>query len=323
MNSCHVLQDCARIRGLPVKSRLQPHARFACESLADPELARQFLHCFLPPDVSAMLSFDGLRRENADFIDEKLKEHRSDLLFSLESAQGGRIQMYILMEHKSAPDAGVHLQILRYMREILERMKPLGPLIPIVLYHGKDNWKVAGSFRSLLKLTPEEREVFYRFILNFRLILADVRALNLDGMRMPALLRVFLYALKHIHELRDREKLRKLLRLSADLFRRRDLKFVERLLSYVYNVHDYQAAEIRDIIEEEIGPEEGGIAMTTVQKLIQEGLEQGLEQGVEQGMKQARLEDARNFLKNGVPLEVVIKSIGLSEEELRKEGILN
>ena len=180
MNSCHVLQDSARIRGLPVKSRLQPHDRFACESLADPELARQFLHCFLPPDVSAMLSFDGLRRENADFIDEKLKEHRSDL------------------------------------------------------------------------------------------------------------------------------------------FRRRDLKFVERLLSYVYNVHDYQATEIRDIIEEEIGPEEGGIAMTTVQKLIQEGLEQGLEQGI----KQARLEDARNLLKNGVPLKVVIKSIGLSEEELRKEGIL-
>jgi len=61
-----------------------------------------------------------------------------------------------------------------------------------------------------------------------------------------------------------------------------------------------------------------------------EGLEEGLEKGERKGLKKGReegrlegkLENAKNFLENGVSLEIVLKSIGLTEEQLQAAGIL-
>ncbi|HEM7134022.1 TPA: transposase, partial [Providencia rettgeri] len=55
----------------------------------------------------------------------------------------------------------------------------------------------------------------------------------------------------------------------------------------------------------------------------EKGLEQGLEQGIEKGREEERLlahqrqlDMARNLLKNGVSLDLIIESTGLSREEL-------
>lgn len=62
-----------------------------------------------------------------------------------------------------------------------------------------------------------------------------------------------------------------------------------------------------------------------IQKGIRQGIEQGIEQGIQQGIEQERLaaqkkllETAYALLDNGVSLEVVIKSTGLSRETLEK-----
>ncbi|HCT3785353.1 TPA: hypothetical protein OTT33_003047 [Proteus mirabilis] len=55
-------------------------------------------------------------------------------------------------------------------------------------------------------------------------------------------------------------------------------------------------------------------------KVRQEGREigrqEGLQQGIEKGMCDAKIMMARNLLKNGVSLELIIESTGLSREEL-------
>ena len=50
--------------------------------------------------------------------------------------------------------------------------------------------------------------------------------------------------------------------------------------------------------------------MTTAERLEQKGLEPG------------KLEDARNLLENGVSLEIILESTGLTEEQLRQAGIV-
>ena len=52
------------------------------------------------------------------------------------------------------------------------------------------------------------------------------------------------------------------------------------------------------------------------EKGLEEGIEQGLERGLEQGRKEEKIETAKNLLKNGISLEIIMKSTGLSEEEL-------
>ncbi len=44
--------------------------------------------------------------------------------------------------------------------------------------------------------------------------------------------------------------------------------------------------------------------------------DKGRQEGIEQGIKQEKLRAARNLLKNGVSLELIKESIGLSREEL-------
>jgi len=48
----------------------------------------------------------------------------------------------------------------------------------------------------------------------------------------------------------------------------------------------------------------------------EKGLEKGIEQGIEQGEKKAKIETAKNLLENGVSLEIVMNSTGLTEEEI-------
>ncbi|HHR6572127.1 TPA: hypothetical protein ACS781_003677 [Providencia alcalifaciens] len=69
------------------------------------------------------------------------------------------------------------------------------------------------------------------------------------------------------------------------------------------------------------------IAQRLQEKGRQEGLLQGLEQGFEKGIEKGRekervlayqrqLNMARNLLKNGVSLDLIVESTGLSREEL-------
>lgn len=46
------------------------------------------------------------------------------------------------------------------------------------------------------------------------------------------------------------------------------------------------------------------------------GWEKGREEGREEGMRDAKIMMARNLLKNGISLDLIVESTGLSREEL-------
>ncbi len=47
-----------------------------------------------------------------------------------------------------------------------------------------------------------------------------------------------------------------------------------------------------------------------------EGREEGIEEGREQGREETILKNAVAFMKNGAPLDLIIKSLGLTKEKL-------
>ena len=49
-----------------------------------------------------------------------------------------------------------------------------------------------------------------------------------------------------------------------------------------------------------------------------EGLAEGMEKGEAKGRAEERLKNARNLKKNGVPVDVIATSLGLTEEEIAK-----
>ena len=51
---------------------------------------------------------------------------------------------------------------------------------------------------------------------------------------------------------------------------------------------------------------------------IEDGISQGMSQGLEQGISSRNIEIAKNLLDNNVSIDVIIKSTGLSKEEVEE-----
>ncbi|GAB6059323.1 Rpn family recombination-promoting nuclease/putative transposase [Desulfonatronum parangueonense] len=142
--------------------------------IGDPVNARDLLQAHLPPEVLAKLDMNTLQRIPATFIDEKLKKHYADLVYTVKtvSPECPEIRFYLLFEHKAWPDEFVGVQVLRYMAlvwtSILEdpqyKHPKLPPILPIVFYQSNDGWVPKTSFRDLI-YSPSE--AFDKFIPDF------------------------------------------------------------------------------------------------------------------------------------------------------------
>ena len=50
------------------------------------------------------------------------------------------------------------------------------------------------------------------------------------------------------------------------------------------------------------------------------GIEQGIEKGIEKGALQEKISIAKNLLKNGTPIDIIISVTGLSKEQIESLG---
>ena len=49
---------------------------------------------------------------------------------------------------------------------------------------------------------------------------------------------------------------------------------------------------------------------------IEKGIKQGVKQGIEEGSKKQKLMTAKELLKNNIPIDIIVKSTGLTENEI-------
>ena len=132
------------------------HDAFFRQVFSQPEVAADFLANYLPAEVRNQLNLDHVELEQDSFIDDELREHFADLIFRvplLDDSQGGVAFVYVLFEHKSYPEPLVAFQLLRYMVRMWERAlregNALPLIIPLVVYHGEQPWRVPQTFGEL------------------------------------------------------------------------------------------------------------------------------------------------------------------------------
>jgi predicted transposase/invertase (TIGR01784 family) len=82
--------------------------------------------------LARLLDTEQVALVKGSFVDKRLRQHFSDLLFRVGLRAGGEAFIYILLEHKSEPDALVARQLLRYLSLIWERLEVDGKLSPII-----------------------------------------------------------------------------------------------------------------------------------------------------------------------------------------------
>ncbi len=211
---------------------LDPHDTFFRQMLSEPKTAMDFVANYLPAPVVELLDLAQLRIEKDTFVDARLRKHYSDVLYSVPLRPGilpavaptvapdaqagkksrgkrrkpqaeqddGRVYLYLLFEHKSQPDGGVRLQLLRYLTRIWEkewkRRKLLSGILPIVFYHGQDKWHYTLAFADLVQAPAALRP----YTPDFQHLLIDLSAYSNDEIRGEVWLRANLLLLKHIFD---------------------------------------------------------------------------------------------------------------------------
>ncbi|MFW6314809.1 MAG: Rpn family recombination-promoting nuclease/putative transposase, partial [Desulfohalobiaceae bacterium] len=148
-----------------------PHEGLFLKIFQNLDNARHFLKQHISEDIQKRLDLDTLRLKHTTYVDEKLKKHYSDLVFSVQlighESQFARI--YLLFEHKSSPDPLTGVQILKYMalqwlelqeqHMLVDGKLPL--IIPIVIYQGQeDDRKMCSSFHDLVAMPSESCKVY-------------------------------------------------------------------------------------------------------------------------------------------------------------------
>jgi predicted transposase/invertase (TIGR01784 family) len=268
------------------------------ETWSDKKNAKAFLENYLPPKVLRVINMDSLEICKDSFIENDLKNYYSDMLYKVNIGKTPGY-IYFLFEHKSYPDKMVHLQLLEYMTKIWRldlkqsKRKKLSIIVPLLLYHGPQKWKVKEDFSSML---DGPVDIMAEYIPDFRYVLYDLSQYSDDDIKGTITARVVMLIFKHIFEKDFAQKLPEIFSLLKDLSEKETgLQYFETLLKYIFsNVEGITTEQFQTIVLNALSEDKGDIIMTLAEKLRNEGrekwIEKGFEQGIEQGIEKGLFE---------------------------------
>ena len=258
-----------------------PHDKFFKKVFSQPDVARDFLHHNLPENIRNLLDLDRITIHKDSFIDQNLKTHFSDLLFSVPLINGEEIYVYTLFEHKSYPDSWVALQLLRYMVRIWDRDEKTGflrPIIPLVIYYGEAVWGIPTEFAALFPDCEELRS----FLPNFHYLIYDLPRYPENKIVGEYKLRMAIWIMKYIFNPELLREIRKILSIYRES--KRDMnaeEFLKTVLLYMLTAnskvkHEDLEKELNSQLRY-IGAE--NIMMTLAEHYIQQGMQKGRKEG--------------------------------------------
>ena len=247
--------------------------------MSDRERARDFLREHLPGKVMKRLANTPPEILDGSFTDETLAGSQSDLLLKVRLDSGSDAFVYILAEHKSAPDPGLPLQLASYMVRIWRRhagsvsdkLRSLPPIIPVVVYHGDAKWSVPEGLPEMI-----DAESGLSWLPGEGYILLNLRSMEIEKLsRNPALLAGFA-ALR-------REDAVMVTRFTAEL--PSDSEIVRQILEYLLRVyHNVSMDRLRESLRRDGHEDLETLVGTIAESLLRQGEERGLAEGEARGL---------------------------------------
>ncbi len=289
------------------------------------ENAADLIRGIFPADIIAALDLNTLEPDPTSYVDERLSEHFSDLVYNcFQSSEEQEVKITLLFEHKSSQPKHIHVQLLRYMVNIWDRQEKNREtpslIIPVVFYHGRKKWEVY----PMQSYFTSQNQLFSRFIPDFDYILSDLHDYSDEAIKNKMFDRDINKALitlfKYVFDAQGlRDHLKHIFRLLKDRFAEEESQTViVAILKYLYyNLEDVEPKDFFKNISE-ISTDAKEVSMTLAYKLKKEGLQEGLQKGIREGLQEGRQEDARNMLARGFKVDVISSITGLSHDQIEK-----
>lgn len=306
---------------------INPHDKFFKEAFSKKEEAGDLIKNVLPEGLSKNIDVSTLQLDSTSYIDEELQENFSDLVYNCVYKGKTKIKVSFLIEHKSYTVDYPHLQLLKYLQKIWEanikQKTALVPVIPILVYHGKEKWGKK-RFEDYFSGIDDELK---QFLPVFDYIYVDLSAYpdeEIDRRFQLLTVRIGLMLMKYIFdEATLRRKLPQIFSgVEAIVETETGEKFLVSIFLYVFSNTEIEDEDIIKAVK--LNSEKGGnIAMTTATKLINKGLKEGLKEGLMKGKKQ---EIVNLFTKLGLSVEQIVRTYeydkSFVEMALKEQGLI-
>ncbi len=302
------------------------HDTFVKELLSHKDSASEFIKQALPPAFHRQLDLENIRFLSDTYTTKELNQYFSDIVVKVPvSGTAGEVIVSILIEHKSTIDHYASLQLLTYMAngyaQQRKRNEKLSVIIPVIYYHGKNNWQ----FRPLDQLFTDLPAKFRMFIPTFQIEMFTVQQFSVQQIHRiaEAKLRAALMVQKgqfdELVAIRDYVRVINALELEATG------NFFFTLFVYMFHLPRFEEEFIIDITHQ-LTADMKSKSMTYADVLRERGLQQGLEQGLEQGRQEgrqqgsllSRYEFARKLLLRNMPLDEICELTDLTIEEVKR-----
>ncbi len=277
------------------------HDKFLKSILSDHEIAIAYFKTCLPKNIAGLLDLSSLIQLDDTYVSKELRKTISDIVYSCRVKDSSEdLKISLLLEHKSKPEKFTPIQLLSYMVSgYLKQVKGdrrVSPIIPVLLYHGRERW----PYRTLVKFFENLNQELRCFIPEYDYVYHDLG--EIPDVQIEAIENKFLQAsmlaLKYS-------------RLKADLF-----NWIPTILSlasgaaenlqiplyiYTFEVSELEEDQITELMEEVSANIKTNV-MTTADVFVEKGKKIGLEEG--------------DRIRTEKIVHNLIKSTGLSDEQI-------
>lgn len=276
-----------------------------------------FSKLYLPKFISKNLNYETLKIEPTTYVGENLKQYFSDIIYSVKWKDGKSLQLSFLLEHKSYVPRNIYLQLHRYLTEIYNHQdaenKQLQLVIPIVIYHGKEDWKQRG-FTDYFDLPDENLN---RYVPNFLYELIDLNQISDDliinhsvGHYLQSTFLVF----KHTKDKSFIEEYSQeiFIFVEQELDEAQKMFYLRSLLKYIFEVFKFKKQEFRNFTTK-LNNMTRRVAGNLYDQLVEEGMAIGMEKTelIKEIDDKTRL--LSQMIQNGISHELTVKLSGFPD----------
>ncbi len=299
------------------------HDKFFKKVFSDRKNVRLLLQKYLPETIIRHIDFRKVSIDSSNYISESMSEYFSDLVVktglkhSSKSDDQSDVDIYVLIEHKSYPDAGVFVQLLHYMAQMWERDVSEGKLLriifPFVFYHGSRKWSLPEEFIENFSVPVDLQP----HMLNFACTFFTAKNWSLEREAIAEIKQNIHYVtalqlLKSAFE-KNLAGIQKIFDLWAevgliDTGRGIEENGVILYLTYITETKDIQLDKLGDMLEES-KIKGDSIMPTLAQRLRQEGRQEGKREGRQEG---------RQVEKRDILISLLEKKFGLTQIERKR-----
>ena len=303
------------------------HDRFFKETFGDVVVTKDFLKHYLPEAVQQYIDVETLLPQKDSFIDEKLNESFSDLLFQAEIF-GEKGYLYFLFEHKSSPDKSTTLQLLKYIVNIWETKKNaqghLPVVVPLVIYQGAQRWNVPKYFGEMIQDYQHLPAELMAYIPNFTYQFYDFSYRSDEEIKGQAILKIYHTMIKEIFKPNNPDifdSIKHALNYFSEIeSKTRAIEYFETVMRYIFTVNkNFTKEEGEKMMKkiEEHYPEGKKVATSLADLFIERGKIEGKAEGKAEGKIEGKIEGKAEGIRH-VILQLLTNKFGVLPTHLEK-----